>query len=105
MIKENRNEEKEICKLIMADGIGRNSVTEYVHFITSAVHAAFDYENLYRDLKKTEYVQEIHSVFPNGHDINIATVVIGKNRCIVNLSDDLNRLIEIINNQNGKSNE
>ena len=56
---------KRFVKLLMADGIGRNSVTEYVRFITSSAHATFDYENLYNNLKRTGYVQEVHSIFTN----------------------------------------
>lgn len=89
---------KRFIKLLMADGIGRNSATEYVHFITSEAHATFDYDNLYRNLKKTEYIQEVHSILPNGENINIATVVIGKNKCIVNFSDDFKKFLDALNN-------
>lgn len=89
---------KRFIKLLMADGIGHNSVTEYVHFITSAAHATFDYESLYRNLKKTEYVQEVHSILPNGGDINIATIIIGKSKCIVNFSDDFKKFLDVLNN-------
>ena len=96
---------KRFVKLLMADGIGRNSVTEYVHFITSAAHAAFDYESLYHNLKKTEYVQEVHSVFPNGDIMNIATIVIGKKKCIVNFSDDFKKFLDVLNAGHGESND
>ena len=92
-------------KLLMADGIGRNSVTEYIRFITSAAHATFDYENLYHNLKRTEYVQEVHSIFPNGENINIATIVIGKKKFIFNFSDDFFFFIDILNGVGDKPNE
>ena len=95
---------KRFVKLLMADGIGRNSVTEYARFITSAAHATFDYEILYRYLKRTVYVQEVHSVFPNGDNINIATIVIGKKKCMVHFSDDFKKFLDVLNAWNGESN-
>lgn len=95
---------KRFIKMLMADGIGRNSVTEYVLFITSAAHATFDYENLYHNLKRTGYVQEVHSIFQNGENINIATIVIGKKKCIVNFSDDFKKFLDVLNAGNGKLN-
>ena len=96
---------KRFVKLLMADGIGRNSVTEYVRFITSAAHATFNYKNLYHNLKRTEYVQEVHSIFQNGENINIATIVIEKKRCIVNFSDDFKKFIDVLNGVGDKPNE
>lgn len=95
---------KRFIKLLMADGIGRNSVTEYVYFITSAAHVAFDYESLYHNLKRTGYIQEVHSILPNGENINIATVVIGKNKCIVNFSDDFKKFLDALNSDCGEQN-
>ena len=95
---------KRFVKLLMADGIGRNSVTEYVRFITIAAHATFDYEKLYHNLKRTGYVQEVHSIFPNGENINIATIVIGKKKCIVNFSDDFKKFLDVLNAGNGELN-
>lgn len=95
---------KRFVKLLMADGIGRNSVTEYVRFITSVAHATFDYANLYHNLKRTEYVQEVHSVFPNGDNINIATIAIGKKKCIVHFSYDFKKFLDALNTGHGESN-
>ena len=95
---------KRFVKLLMADGIGRNSVTEYVRFITSVAHATFDYENLYHNLKRTEYVQEVHGIFPNGKHINIATIVIEKKKCMVHFSDDFKKFLDALNAGNGESN-
>ena len=96
---------KRFVKMLMADGIGRNSVTEYVRFITSAAHATFDYKSLYHNLKRTKYVQEVHSVFPNGKHINIATIVIGKKKCIVNFSDYFKKFLDVLNGMGDKPNE
>ena len=95
---------KRFVKLLMADCIGRNSVTEYVRFITRAAHATFDYENLYHNLKRTEYVQEVHSIFPNGENINIETIGIGKKKCIGNFSDDFKKFLDVLNAGNGELN-
>ena len=96
---------KRFVKLLMADGIGRNSVTEYVRFITRAVHATFNYESLYHNLKRTKYTQEVHSIFPNGENINIATIVIGKKKCIVDFSDDFKNFLDALNGVGDKPNE
>lgn len=96
---------KRFVKLLMSDGIGRNSVTEYVHLITSAAHATFNYENLYNNLNRTEYVQKVHGIFPNGENINIATIVIGKKKCIVNFSDDFKKFLNALNGVGDKPNE
>ena len=87
---------KRFVKLLMADGIGRNSVTEFVHFITCATHATFDYEGLYRNLKESNYVQEIYGVFPNGGNIDIGTITIGKNKCFVTLSDNFKKFLSVL---------
>lgn len=94
---------KRFIKLLMADGIGRNSATEYVRFITNAAHATFDYESLYRNLKKTGYVQEVHAVVPTGKSLNIATITIKKNGCNVHFSDDFKNFLDALNQKPGES--
>lgn len=96
---------KRFIKLLMADGIGRNPATEYVHFITNAAHATFDYESLYRNLKRTGYVQEVHTVVPNGNGLNIATITIEKNGCNVHFSDDFKNFLDMLHSKSGESDE
>lgn len=88
---------KRFIKLLMADGIGRNPATEYVRFITNAAHATFDYESLYRNLKRTGYVQEVHSMLSNGEHLNIATISIKKDGCDVSFSDDFKKFLDVMN--------